>query len=57
MNDFESGKLEFEIYSYGEQTVVVPVVGSGKKGMHRLAEHTIRKEFEKTLSGSAQNIL
>ena len=25
VNDFENGKAEFEIYSYGEQTVVVPV--------------------------------
>ena len=25
VNDFETGKLEYEIYSYGEQTVVIPV--------------------------------
>ncbi len=44
--DFESGKLEYEIYSYGDQTVVIPV-GSAKKkkGMSRLAEKEITKEL------------
>ncbi len=26
VHDFETGKLEFEIYSYGEETIVVPVM-------------------------------
>jgi ATPase len=44
--DFETGKLEYEIYSYGEQTVVVPVVNDvAKKGVHKLAESSIKKEF------------
>ena len=25
VHDFETGKLEYELYSYGEETVVVPV--------------------------------
>jgi len=44
--DFETERLEYEIYSYGEQTVVIPVIGeSSKKGIHKLAESGIAKEF------------
>jgi ATPase len=46
INDFETGGLEYEIYSYGEQTVVVPVQESkDKSGTHKLAETTIAQEF------------
>ncbi len=48
VNDFETGKLAYEIYSYGEQTVVIPVQeGKSKTGTHRLAEATIIQEFQK----------
>ncbi|MBI2652051.1 Flp pilus assembly complex ATPase component TadA, partial [Candidatus Woesearchaeota archaeon] len=49
VNDFETGKLEYEIYSYGEQTVVIPVQESREKksGTHKLAEATIMQEFQK----------
>ena len=48
VNDFETGKLEYEIYSYGEQTVVIPVQESREKsGAHKLAETTILSEFQK----------
>ncbi|MBI2657019.1 Flp pilus assembly complex ATPase component TadA, partial [Candidatus Woesearchaeota archaeon] len=49
VNDFETGKLEYEIYSYGEQTVVIPVQkGREKKpGVHKLAENSIVSEFSK----------
>lgn len=50
--DFESSKLEFEIYSYGEQTVVIPVVPGVKKGVERLAE----KEIERVLQRYSDNI-
>ncbi|MBI2657126.1 Flp pilus assembly complex ATPase component TadA [Candidatus Woesearchaeota archaeon] len=54
INDFETGKLEYEIYSYGEQTVVIPVQGSREKtGAHKLAETTILAEFQK-YSGNAE---
>lgn len=46
VTDFESGKLIYEIYSYGEQTVVVPV--SEKKessGADKLAAASIKREF------------
>ncbi|MFH2028601.1 MAG: KH domain-containing protein, partial [Nanoarchaeota archaeon] len=46
ITDFETEKLEFEIYTYGEQTVVVPVQEDiAKSGVHKLAEENIQKEF------------
>ena len=48
VNDFETNKLEYEIYSYGEQTVVIPVQGAGEKnGAQRLAAETIKREFSR----------
>jgi len=50
VHDFESGILEFEIYTYGEQTVVIPVNphdASNKKGVHKLAEKQIKEHFLK----------
>ena len=48
VNDFETGRLEYEIYSYGEQTVVIPVQeGREKSGAHKLAETTILAEFQR----------
>ncbi len=49
INDFETAKLEYEIYSYGEQTVVIPVQEGKerKSGAHKLAETTILAEFQK----------
>jgi len=47
VTDFETGKLEFELYSYGEETVVIPVkgdVGGGQTGVQKLAAEKI-KEF------------
>ncbi len=44
VNDFETGKLEFEIYSYGEHTMVIPVqMTKQKSGVTRLVEDSIRK--------------
>ena len=48
VTDFETGKAAYEIYSYGEQTVVVPVQETKKsdlKGIHKLAELAIENEF------------
>lgn len=50
VHDFESGLLEFEIYTYGEQTVVIPVDPhdvTKKKGIHKLAEKQVREHFLK----------
>ena len=48
VTDFETGKEAYEIYSYGEQTVVVPVEETKKseqKGIYRLAAPAIEDEF------------
>lgn len=49
VNDFESGKIEYEIYSYGEQTVVVPVgkTEMKKSGTHKLASESIERYFKR----------
>jgi len=47
ITDFETGKLEYEIYSYGEETVVIPVRKNDKSGAHKLAEDALRREFQR----------
>ena len=46
ITDFETGKLEYEIYSYGEETVVIPVSKEDKSGAQRLAGDSIAREFK-----------
>jgi len=52
INDFETGSLLYEIYSYGEQTVVIPIKGTTaeKKGVHKLAISAIEDEFKRYVS-------
>lgn len=47
VNDFETGKLEYEIYSYGEHTVVIPVQDQKgeRKGVLKLAEDSIKEKM------------
>ncbi|MFH1133458.1 MAG: PINc/VapC family ATPase [Nanoarchaeota archaeon] len=48
VNDFETKKLEFELYSYGEETVVVPVgKDESKSPARQLASQAIVTEFKK----------
>ncbi|MCD4759545.1 PINc/VapC family ATPase [archaeon] len=42
--DFMENKLAYEIYSYGEQTVVIPV-SEEKSSTQKFAEHYLEKEF------------
>jgi ATPase len=44
-NDFETGKPLYELYSYGEETVVVPVTLERKTPAHELAEKHLSEEF------------
>jgi len=47
VTDFETEKLEYEIYTYGEQTVVIPVKEEvAKSGLHKHAEENIKREIE-----------
>ncbi|GAG38058.1 unnamed protein product, partial [marine sediment metagenome] len=50
VRNFETGKLEFELYSYGEETVVVPVEKEEVKGARKLASKEIKKYFEQYTS-------
>ncbi|MBI2671883.1 Flp pilus assembly complex ATPase component TadA [Candidatus Woesearchaeota archaeon] len=43
--DFNLNKLEYEIYSYGEETVVVPVSKANKNSASKLAEKAIKNEL------------
>ena len=44
IRDFETGVLEYEIYTFGEENVIVPVSQQEtKSGIHRLAEEKIRE--------------
>ncbi|MBN1156204.1 Flp pilus assembly complex ATPase component TadA [Candidatus Woesearchaeota archaeon] len=49
VNDFDTGRLEYELYSYGEETVVVPVRGGAKVPSHQLAERSIEQELQKAI--------
>jgi len=46
VTDFETSKLKFELYSYGEETVVVPVKETEKEsGVLKLLESPVRDYF------------
>jgi len=45
--DFETGNLEYEVYTYGEQTVVVPVKEEKKSALQKLASEKIKSEIRK----------
>jgi len=55
VRDFESGATEYEVYSYGEQVVVMPVEGKGKsKPVHDIAEKEIKKEINRYVNGRTE---
>lgn len=47
--DFETGNAEFEIYTFGDQTVVMPItdIKGGPMGIERLGVDMIIQEFKK----------
>lgn len=49
VRDFESGMLDFEIYTYGEENVTVPVASVAAKtsAARRLAEERIKEEIRR----------
>ncbi len=53
VTDFESGRTEFEIYTYGEQVVVMPTAGTGEAvpSAWGLAAKRIRDEFRRKVNG------
>ena len=55
VKDFETKQLEYEMYTYGEQTVMIPVIGISQKksGMNNLAVRQIENAFS-NLTDSAE---
>ncbi len=47
VRDFETGKLEYELYSYGEETVVVPVHPKKKNPALKIAAKGIKETLER----------
>ncbi len=49
VHSFETGKLEYEIYSYGEETIVVPIEEKEKEdsGVEKLAREQVLREIER----------
>jgi len=47
VRDFETGKVEYEIYTYGEQTAVIPVAEEKKSGLQKLAADRVKAEIRK----------
>jgi ATPase len=45
VRDFHTENLEYEIYSYGEQTTVIPVKKEKKSGLQKLAMERIKAEI------------
>ena len=48
--DFYTGKHEYELYTYGEQTVVVPVTEQQINPLHRLAAEALEDYFSRFAS-------
>ncbi|WP_010477011.1 LAGLIDADG family homing endonuclease [Thermococcus zilligii] len=49
VRDFETGELEYEIYTYGEEVSVVPVKKEEKAPALKLAERRLKQEIKKFL--------
>ena len=52
IRDFETNELEYEIYSYGEETIVIPVkeqATNKNQGIHHLAAQEIKRYFRKII--------
>lgn len=47
VRDLSNNSLMFEIYSYGEETVVIPIAKEDKPAVHALAEKQIEREILK----------
>ncbi len=51
IRDFETNKLEYEVYSYGEETVVIPVQDEKKAPIKELASRHIEHELQREIPG------
>jgi len=51
VKDFETGVAEYEMYTYGDEIVVMPVTKAAKKPVWRLASREIEKELAHHVRG------
>ncbi len=51
VRDFETGIVEYEMYTYGEEIVVMPVTKAAKKPSWKLASREIEKELSHHVRG------
>ena len=51
VKDFQSGVVEYEMYTYGDEIVVMPVTKPAKKASWRLASREIEKEISHHVRG------
>ncbi|NOZ82244.1 MAG: Flp pilus assembly complex ATPase component [Euryarchaeota archaeon] len=55
VRDFESGEVEYEIYTFGDETVVMPIKGEApKSAASKLAEEAVLREVRRRLPASAR---
>ena len=47
VEDFETGKVQYELYSYGEETVVIPIKKTAESSVQKLAAKMIEDEMRK----------
>ncbi|MBI3036685.1 Flp pilus assembly complex ATPase component TadA [Candidatus Woesearchaeota archaeon] len=54
VNDFETGKLEYELYSYGEETVVIPVssLARSRSPIQKFAATAIEDKLKEYVSNA-----
>ncbi len=54
VNDFETGKLEYELYSYGEETVVIPVssIARSKSPIQQFAASALEARMKDYVSNA-----
>ena len=57
ISDFETNKLEYEIYSYGEETVVVPVTNYKKSPAKELASKHLEYELKKLIPEAKAEVI
>ena len=58
VKDFDTGITAYEIYTFGEQIVVVPVAKQQKKSsLHKLAEERILQDMKKMLGTNKVNVM
>jgi ATPase len=47
VRDFETGKLEYEVYTYGEENIVIPVKEEKEDALKKLAKERILQEVKR----------